>query len=116
MSSYKELFQNTAESYSTHRKYISHLLKLIKKEKNYEELFSAMLPFFEAKRDVKNLGNFLQFLTSLFISFNNNDFTEEFQSALIEFLSRGLSAANKVVRYRSSQILSCYVNSIESLR
>jgi hypothetical protein len=114
--SVREIFQNSTESVSTHRKCSSQLLKVIKKEKDFQGIFTAMLPFFEAKRDVKNLNNFLQFIDSFFVSLNSDDSSEEFQSAMIKFLVRGLGASSKVARFRSSQILCCYVNNMEAIR
>jgi hypothetical protein len=112
----KEIFQNSTESVSTHRKCSSQLIKLIKKDKDFEGIFTAMLPFFEAKRDVKNLSNFLQFMNSFFVNLNSEDSSEEFQSAMIKFLVRGLGASSKIARFRSSQILCCYVNNMEAIR
>ena len=91
-------------------------MKTIQKERNFQELFAAMLPFFEAKKDVKNVTNFFQFLDCFFSNLNGSDSFEEFQMALIKFLVRGLEAASKVVRYRSSQIMCCYVNNMDAIR
>lgn len=40
---------------------------------------------------------------------------EKFQDAMIIYLLEGLSAGNKIVRLRSCQILSVFMNNIEEL-
>jgi hypothetical protein len=117
-SSVAEVFESASQNSASMQKLSSKMIKLFKNSDCAEAFFQAMLQVLEAKKETSNFEAILQFLGALTSKLNQSDnvhYFEAFQSDLIHFILLGLAAANKVVRWRSSQVLATFINSIDEL-
>lgn len=116
-----QIFQDAAESTSNHRKCASRLIKAVRDQDAAQAFFVALLPLLQAKKSVVNTELVYTFMELFFKNLNTIDDEEfdsirKFRTALIEYLIKGLAAGNKVVRWRSCQLLSSYIGYTEAIR
>jgi condensin complex subunit 3 len=117
VSTVASIFQDASTTTASHRKNVNNLLKQSRSNNFTDDLLACVLLLLQAKKDVSNADNTLQFLTTFFNEINDQAVVlpDIFHERLVDVLLSGIQASNKDVRARSSQILALYMNVMDEI-
>lgn len=102
-----QVFQDSSNTSTNHRKNV----KLMNRNFDHQEFIDCLVVILQSKKEVK-CDYTIQFLS---IFFQQLDGEDRLHSVVIDLLLQALQAANKDVRSRASQILACYMNSVDEI-
>ena len=118
----KSIFQNVAEATAAaHRKNAALLVKVALKDSSFNDDFlHCVYRLVQAKKEVSLVDKMMKFLSLFFTAIKESEKNDQIMAFLstvmFQKLLKGATAGNKTVRFRSCQLLSVLMNSLDELK